>query len=254
MIPVPPSVRVGAPLAVLALTAAIATGLAPSGAATDDAVPSTAFAPVNSGVLPTAAPSLQEPHASLSTAERGYAIQLAQRSLPDGSTDVLGNTGGEVLAVELPPLGERDADRRAVVSLYNYTDNKIVEVATDLTTSQTTRRELVGLQLPPSAAEASVATQLALDVTPALDFIEQYRTLTGTPLVSAAQVTTVAGVWRPQQGTEATGAAADCGNNRCLQLLLALPSGGYLSTRDFIVDLTRHSIVPATVQGAAHEH
>lgn len=249
----PVTLWAGIPVLVLTLTA-VAWTLVPSGAAAPGTaeITSTSFRPVGSGDLPTGAPALQAPHAPLTALERGYAIHLAQQAQPENTTSVLGNPGGEVLSAELPPMSERSAHRTAVVTLYDYTDNKLAQVQVNLTSARAVTTELAGVQLPPSAAETRVATQIAIASTTELNFMAQYRTMTGTPLLTPEQVHTVAGVWRAPH--DAGSPSAVCGVNRCVQLLLGLPSGQYLNTQDFVVDLTTRSVLPLGLTETVHEH
>jgi hypothetical protein len=208
------------------------------------------------GSLPTRAPKLRAPDAPLSVAERGYAIHVAQQSMPADAEDVLGNPGGEVLTADLPPIEDRGAGRRATVSLYDYSSDRLHQALVDLAAGSVVRdRDVRGLQLPPSIAEATIATQLALAADPPPAFLEQYRNLTGAPLVAAEQVQVVAGAWRPlNDGAAAAGPTKVCGADRCLQLLLALPSGQYLNTTDFAVDLSSRTVLPVGPADLEHHH
>lgn len=241
-------------------TAVAALPLLPSSAGPDSAGPRTdvEFRAVGDGSLPRRAPSLGPPDAPLSVAERGYAIHLAQESMPSGAADVLGNPGGEVLAADLPPLDDRGDGRRATVSLYDYAADRLHQALVDLAAGSVLRsREVRGLQLPPTAAESAIATQLTLAADPAPAFVEQFRRLTGADLIAAEQVRVVAGVWRSLSdpgGASAGGAVEACERHRCLQLLIALPSGQYLATHDFAVDLSSRAVLPVNSVEQEHDH
>lgn len=205
------------------------------------------------GALPERAPRLRSTDAPLSVAERGYAIHLAQQSMPADATNVLGDPGGEVLAADLPLADDRGSGRRTTVSLYDYDTDRLHRTLVDLAGGSVVRsRETRGLQLPPSIAETRVAVELALAADPAPGFVKEYRQVTGAPLVAAEQVHAVAGVWRTVDGTDAP--AEVCGRHRCVQLLLALPSGQYLGTQDFAVDLSSRRVVPVTPPDPDHDH
>ena len=199
------------------------------------------------GTLPQERPALREHGAPLSSAERGYAIRLALQTLPDSARDVLDAPGGEVLAADLPGGRDPDDGRRLVqVSLYDYRADRLQQVLVDLTADRVTEdRTVSGLQLPPSAAETEVAFDLALKAWPALPFLHEFLTSTDAPLLTMEQVHVVAGAWLPggdvgdAQLVDATG----CGPDRCLQLLVALPSGHYLDTGDFVVDLSTRTVL-----------
>lgn len=222
---------------------------APGGIAADDA-----FRPAGDGTLATDRPALRGPDAPLSSAERGYAVRLALATLPDTARDVLDAPGAEVLAAELPAEPAPGDERLVQVSLYDYRAGRLHQVTVDLTDGWGTNdRTARGLQLPPSAAETQVAFDLALAAWPALPFLGEFRSLTEAPLLTIEQVRVVAGTWLPggavgdAEVTDATG----CGPDRCLQLLVALPSGQYLSTGDFVVNLSTRTVVDLA-EGAPH--
>lgn len=208
------------------------------------------FTVAGDGTLPKKRPALRESGAPLSTAERGYAISLALASLPSPTRDVLDEPGAEVLATDLPAPAERDGRRRAQVSAYDYRDDRLHQILLDLPTGRVIAEEsLTGVQPPPSAAETQVALDLALAAMPAPAFVDQFRQLTGAPLLTGDEVRVIGGAWTPHShsGTgphaSGSGAAGACGTERCVQLLVALPSGQYLNTADLVVNLSRHAVV-----------
>lgn len=218
---------------------------APSPGAPSSGTPRTSadeFQVVGDGTLPDQRPSLRASGAPLSSAERGYAVALALAAIPSSARDVLGRPGAEVLIADLPPTDQRADRRRVQVSAYDYADGSLHEVLVDLGSGVVIRQQARrGIQLPPSAAETRVALDLALAADPAPAFIAQYDELVGSPLLAGDQVRVVAG------------ALADgCGPDRCVRLLVSLPSGRYLSTDDFRVDLSKRTVVAAA--GAAHHH
>lgn len=208
------------------------------------------------GSLPDKAPKLRPADAPLSVAERGYAIRLAQEAMPASARDVLGNRGGEVLIADLPPVEDRGIGRRVAVSVYDYSTDRLHQILVDLSTASVVRsREASGVQLPPSIAETAIATQVALAADPAPAFVEEYRRVTGASLVVAEQVHAVAGVWRNVVDAAAPdGPTKVCGVDRCLQLQLALPSGQYLGTQDFAVDLSSRTVLPVGPAQLEHHH
>ncbi len=236
--------------AVLLPTSASPGGLlsaSPRGEGTHD----TEFEVAGDGSLPETAPRLREPNAPLSSAERGYAIHLARAAMPSDAHDVLGKPGGEVLAADLPPLTERTSSRLVAVAVYDYTADRLHQLVLDLThRTVLSDQSVAGLQLPPTAAEAAIALDLAMKADPEPTFVAEYRKTTGNPLLTPAQVHVVAGVWRPlaPSGGEEQATAA-CGQDRCLQLLIAVPSGQYLGTQDFAVNLSTHSVLSTQEPG-----
>jgi hypothetical protein len=203
----------------------------------------TGFEVAGDGSLPTSAPQLRAPNESLSTAELGYALHLARASMPPDAQDVLGEPGGEVLTADLPALVERTSARLVAVAVYDYTSDRVHQLLVDLTHRKVLNDESVqGLQLTPTAAETTIALNLAMKAEPELAFSREYRKSTGSPLLTPEQVHVVAGVWRPVDPSAAQDTAV-CGQHRCVQLLIAAPSGQYLGTQDFAVDLSTRSIL-----------
>ncbi len=214
------------------------------------------FRAVGDGTLPEDRPSLREPGAPLSSAERGYAIHRVLASLPDSARDVRGAPGAEILAADLPPDSTRADLRRVQVSAYDYATDRLHQAIVDLPTGLVDQTAVVqGLQLPPSAAETQVALDLALAARPPPAFVRQFQDVTGAPLLAGDQVHVVAGAWVPDDAGPAGHHAEDtaCGPHRCVQLLMALPSGQYLNTTDFVVDLSARAVVPIQ-PGDHHEH
>lgn len=199
---------------------------------------------VGNGDLPTKRPKLRAARAPLSAQETGYAVHLASKAseIPAGATDVRGKPGPQLLFTDLPRIAEAEGDRRlAAVMLYDYTSDRAYQVLVDLTESEVLSADSdATLQPPPAADEADAAFQLALKTDEELIFRGQFESETGVPLLSTDQVLYRAGVWT-HDGTTAQGQT--CGENRCVQLVVQTPSGGYLDTSDFVVDLSNKSIV-----------
>lgn len=211
----------------------------------------TAFRAAGDGSLPAARPPLREPAAPVSTAEQGYAIRLARAALPTSARDVLGAAGGEIVGTGLPSPAERTAHRQVDVTAYDYATDRVHRLRVDLSTGTVVRHDTAAdLHPPPTTAEAWVALDLALTASPAPAFVEEYRALTGAPLIAPEQVHAVAGTWRPGGP-----APAPCGSHRCVQLLVALPSGQYLGTQDLAVDLSAGTVIATgLVHDDAHQH
>jgi hypothetical protein len=241
----------------LGVVGTVGAALMPTSASPGDGrEPATQFHPKGDGSLPSEAPRLRAPDEPLSSAERGYAIHIARTGMPPGARDVLGNPGGEVLLADLPPLSERTSSRQVGLAIYDYTSDRLHQVVVDLTRqTMVSSRSVRGLQLPPTEAETTVALDLAMTADPAPAFLAEYRAIVGTPLLSAEQVHAVAGVWRavPGRGAPVQPTTA-CRQHRCLQLLVALPSGQYLSTQDFAVDLSSRRVLPAGPPQGEHSH
>jgi len=203
------------------------------------------FRTVGDGSLPEAAPPLRAPHEPLSSDERGYAYHLAREAVPTTTRDVRGEPGGELISADLPPLAERTADRRVAVTLYDYASDELHQILLDLTHDAVVRSQTAeGLQLPPTQAETATALELAMTASPAPAFVRQYRQVNGIPLLTAGQVSAVAGVWQPVDQRSPNPATRACGQHRCVELLIALPTGEYLATQDIVVDLSTRTVFP----------
>ncbi|WP_244931808.1 hypothetical protein [Nocardioides sp. W7] len=202
------------------------------------------FRAVGDGSLTETAPRLRAPHEPLSSAERGYAYHLARAAVPETTRDVRGESGGELISADLPPLSERTSDRRVAVTLYDYASDELHQLLIDLTHDAVVRRQATqGLQLPPTQAETATALELAITARPTPAFVSQYRQLNGVPILNPGQVSAVAGVWRPVDEGPPAPATQVCGLHRCVQLLVALPTGEYLDTQDFVVDLSTRTVL-----------
>jgi hypothetical protein len=233
--------------------AAVAAGLTVATAAhllTDDEVSGTApdtvdsgFAVAGSGVLPTTRPTLGEDRSPLSAEETGYAIHVASTdaSIPAGATDVRGEEGPEFLWADLPELGAGLEGRMAVVSLYDYTSGTAYDQVVDLEAGEVVTSTASDVAQPPtSATEADVAMSLAIESTEDLLLKSEFEASTGVPLIATDQVQYVAGAW-VFDGTTSKG--QECGEDRCAQLMVSTASGVYLTTWDFVVNLSTRTIV-----------
>ncbi len=196
-----------------------------------------AFTVAGDGGLPTTKPPLGESREPLSTDETGYAIHLAStdRSIPAGATNVRGESGPEILQVDVPD--DVDAGgRTAVVVLYDHSDDTTYRQLVDLAAGRVVHGQpSQQLQPPTSADEAAAAITIAIGAAAPPTFAEQFATLEGVPLVSPEQVRYVAGAWT-FDGTTPGGSA--CGKHRCARLMVQTPSGIYLDTSDVVVDLS----------------
>jgi hypothetical protein len=199
---------------------------------------------VGSGSLPTERPKLRAARAPLSPTETGYAATLAAASdkIPDDATDVRGADGPQVLFIDLPRFAEhKDRHRLVTVTLYDYTSDRGYQVQVDLTADEVTRVETDPvLQPPPADDESQVALDIVLASDHELTFRHQFEKANGVPLLGASQVRHSAGIWT----FDGTGHhAQQCGEHRCVRLLVEDRSGTFFDTSDFVVDLTTKSVV-----------
>jgi hypothetical protein len=154
------------------------------------------------------------------------AVDTARSSLPAGAIDVHGDSGGELLSVDL--LGDGSAE----VMLYDYAANLTHELT--VRSGEVLDDRAGRVQPPPSHDEAISAFGIALERPDPLPFASAFAQRQGVPLVSPDQVSVVAGAWTGDDSRAAT----DCGRHRCVQLVVATPAGDYLDTNGFVVDLS----------------
>lgn len=237
-------------LAVLACATALVWWAMP-GSAKDEPASRAGFSVAGDGRLPTSRPDPRDARDPLSTDEVGFAIRAATSDpdLPTGATDVRRKPGWEVLTVDVPDEEVDGGSRRAVVTLYDYTRNTMHTQVVDLSRGRVVNSQAATrVQRPPSANETQAAVSLALSARPALTFTADFEASEGVPLVSPEQITPVGGVWthenagHHEHGEEAH-LGEKCGQERCVQLIVATSSGRYLDTSDFVVNLSRHRVV-----------
>lgn len=202
------------------------------------------FHRVEGGELTTKRPTLRDARAPLSTEEIGYALHLAKTAerMPQATTDVQGSGHAQLLYVDLPPMGSVTSDDRlAVVMVYDYTSDRAYQVRVNLTAAEAEAADSEPqLQPPPAPDEAASAMQIAIESELALAFQSQFEQLNGLPLLSPTQVTYRAGIWTYD---ETTTGGKQCGEHRCVELLVRDPSGTYLDTGGFVVDLTARKVI-----------
>jgi hypothetical protein len=200
------------------------------------------FSVLGDGKLPGDRPSLGKSRDPLSAPEIGYAISVARsdKSIPASSTNVRGEKYPQFINIELPQDIET-AGRKAVVVFYDYTDNRAYRQYVDLEAGRVTRSES-SVETQPTATpdEARVATTLAIQHDRHLLFERQFEELQGVPLISAEQVAFRGGTW---VANEALSNGKECGEERCIELILSTPTGDFLNTRDFVVNLSRQTVI-----------
>lgn len=193
------------------------------------------------GALPDSPPDLGPARAPLSAEETGYAIHLVTEAVPQ-ARDVGGRSGPQVLSVDLPrPMEARGATRLATVTSYDYATDRLSQHLVSLsgrTVTSTISEAKTQPPIVPDEADAAMELALASDIP--LAFTSQFEEEQGVPLLSAEQISYVAGAWVYEPSA---GAGKRCGVHRCARLLIQSPGGSYLQTDDFIVDLSARTIV-----------
>jgi len=228
-----------AALLAIAATGAVATAqpwkVGAAGAATDA---------VTAVAVPTSRPAaLGAPRDPLSLEEWGYASHLAQTSsaVPTDATDSQGEPGAELLSVNVPNGDVDGADRLAQVSLYDYTSDAQYDVLVDLTSGEVVSDESSDdVQSPTTQTENDEAMDLFLASDLSATVKQQFEERTGAALTSADQVSYTGGSFLA--GDSVIG-ADECGAHRCVQMQVQAPDGTYLTTTNFVVDLSARAVI-----------
>lgn len=204
---------------------------APGGSGTDE-VPSV-----------TSKPALGAARDALSQDELAYALHLATTdpSLPEAVTSVDGSDAPQVLSVDVATRDVDGTDRIVDVVLYDYTGNQAMLQEVNLTTDRVTSSSREGVQPPPSPDEVDYAFALFLDDEAAsADVRAEYTAVTGEELASIDQVGVSGGSFVPDAGTVG---GESCTLDRCVEMQIRIPGGGYLDTTGFVVDLSTRSVI-----------
>lgn len=199
-------------------------------------------APVGSvDKLPSAKPGdFGEPRDPLSIDEIGYALALAEKSLPASSADVSGERGAELLSVDLASMDPTIETRPVEVTFYDYGNNEVVGVTVELYAGKVADVSSAdGLQPPPSPAETYEATKLLVHSADGRKMRTEYTAVTGAQ-ISADNVIATGGSY---YDTDAVKTDNKCGEHRCVELQLQDPTGLYLSTTDYVVDLSAGKVI-----------
>lgn len=234
-----PRIVMAAGLAALLLAVAVAMGMwDPTPVAAEDAVSATVE---TVDELPSGKPAdLGEPRDPLSIEEIGYAQALATAALPTGTESVTGAPGAELLTVDLASPDPDIATRPVEVAFYDYAADRVVAVTVELYAGKVTGTVTAeAVQPAPTPAETYAATELLLASDDARKVASEYTAMTGHAITADDLI--VSG------GSYLDTAESDlddvCGEHRCIDLQLQEPSGKYLSTTDFVVDLSAGEVI-----------
>lgn len=228
------------------LAAAVAMGMwNPTPVAAEDAV-SGQIETVDE--LPSAKPaSFGEPRDPLSIEEIGYAEALASAELPASAEDLGGATGAELLSVDLASMDPSTTSRPVEVSYYDYAGDQVVSVTVELYSGavlDTLRTD--GFQPAPAPSETFTATEILLASPEAKKLGTEYTAMTGHAITAEDLIVTGGGYL----DTDVTPLDDECGEHRCIELQLQEPSGKYLSTSDYVVDLSTGEVIVLATRDA----
>jgi hypothetical protein len=228
-------------LGVATVTALIAFGVASweaSAAPSPSAAPTaTAEQASVSNPDPGPAPSAGIGQDALTSNEITEARALAETAtLKAGAKDVVGAAGPEYLSAD---IADGDTGRTAELYYYDYHGNKLVKQVVDLGTGKLTGSyAATGMQLPPSDREVSTALQLLLANPLSSELKDAYtratgKSFTGQDLSPAAHI---------YHALPADTGAAQCGEDRCLRLIVQTQDGHILDLDKIIVDLSGRTV------------
>lgn len=191
----------------------------------------------------TERPELGAPRDPLSGAELAYALHLAtsDASVPADVTSVDGSAEPQVLSVDVATRDVDSTDRVVDVVLYDYTSDRTFLQAVDLGAGTVESSAASGVQPPPSGEEVDHAFGLLLaDAAASAGVRAEFAAVTGGDLTSADQLGVTGGSFVPDASTVG---AEVCATDRCVEMQLRVPGGGYLDTTSFVVDLSSRSVI-----------
>ncbi|WP_245907968.1 hypothetical protein [Pseudosporangium ferrugineum] len=208
---------------------------------------------VNAAPTPGASPGAEQPRVSdpdpgpeptagtgndaLTSAEVEKAREIAVTpELKEKAKDASGAAGPEFLSADIV---DTDGGRRAEVYLYDYATNNLIKQVVDLGGSKLTDSySAAGLHLPASAHEVDTALDLLLADPLASEFKDAYAKATGSQFAGKDGLKTTAHVFKAQA---ADPAVAQCGEHRCLRLIVEA-KGRYLDLGHLIIDLSGRTV------------
>lgn len=184
--------------------------------------------------------SLGKPRDPLSIEELGYAEALAARALPASARTLAGEPGGELLSVDLASLDPDTTTRPVTVTYYDYAADEVLAVRVELYSGQVKGTdEAKGLQPAPAPSEAYAATKLLIESSDGRKLGTEYTAMTGHAITADDLIVTGGSYY----STSVTRADDACGRHRCVELQVQEPSGTYLSTADYVVDLSAQKVI-----------
>jgi hypothetical protein len=158
-----------------------------------------------------------------------------------------------LLAVERQRAEHAGKGRRADALFYDYATDEAVRAVVDLDAG------LVGdvaasrgVQPPPTPEEARQALELILaDPTLGPALKRTVLSMAGIELTGSGGLSASAVAFRAAQahGLRNAGAVAACGRQRCVQLFLKIPQGGWIDASRVVVNLSRRQVVVLTPPG-----
>jgi hypothetical protein len=174
---------------------------------------------------------------ALTATELTRARSLAETTaLKAGAKDVTGAAGPEYLAADIADAGP---GRTAELYYYDYHGNRLVKQVVDLAAGRLTGSyAATGMQLPPSDREVRTALDLLLDNPLSAELIDAYARATGSTFTGQALSPTA----HIYHALPADTGARQCGQDRCLRLIVQTRDGHILDLDKIIIDLSGRTV------------
>ncbi|MDI6099290.1 hypothetical protein QLQ12_11870 [Actinoplanes sp. NEAU-A12] len=183
---------------------------------------------------------------SASEVDRARTIAV-DPALSASATDVTGAQGPEFLSSDLTGAGSAQrsggtagAGRQAELYFYDYTANKLVKQVVDLSTGKLAGSySASGMQPPASQREVAKAVELLLADELGKDLRDRFAAAAGRPFTGPDQIVTTAHTYKARPSDSG---AQQCGQHRCLQLIVQVAGGRYIDLNHIIVDLSGRTV------------
>ncbi|WP_351222209.1 Tat pathway signal sequence domain protein [Streptomyces sp. NPDC002133] len=177
------------------------------------------------------------------------AEQLATAPAARDGRNAGGGRGPQHLTTDLAEPEPSDAGlaappRRAVVSYYDYRNDRLVTSTVNLTTGKVERSGAQqGVQPSPHREELREAVGLILASRLGSGLKADYKDATGSALTSSEPLTLSGFVYRKDREARIPEQLADCGVHRCVRVITKITNGPWIDTRDLAVDLSARTVV-----------
>ena len=175
---------------------------------------------------------------ALTSSEVQKARDLALTpQLAASAEDVTGKAGPEYLSAE---VDAEAGGRQAELYYYDYKADKLVKQVVDLKAGKLVDSfSATGMQPPASEQESRTALELLAADPGGSGLDEAYRAATGKELNGTEGLVPTSHIYTAKAADKG---AAQCGKNRCVQLIVATDAGQFLSVSDFIIDLSGRTV------------
>ncbi|MDI6098155.1 hypothetical protein QLQ12_06005 [Actinoplanes sp. NEAU-A12] len=168
--------------------------------------------------------------------EKARTVALTPE-LASGAEDVTGKAGPEYLSAE---IDVEAGGRQAELYYYDYKTDKLIKQVVDLTTGKLAQSfSAAGMQPPASEQETKAALGLLVADPLGAGFKESYRKATGKELNGTDGLVATAHTYTAKPADQG---ASQCGNSRCVQLIVKTENGQFLSVSEFIIDLSGRTV------------